>query len=536
MATEPALSNALEHLPSRPGVYQFLDAHGRLLYVGKAKNLALRVRTYFRQSSPSPWVTRMTQDIARVEVVEVQSELEARLLENRLIKSLKPKYNLQLRDDKTFPFIRISADNIPIFTITRRVKNDGARYFGPYSSANHLKIILNILQIMYGIRTTGPRSYAARSQVPAQIGAPPDGADNPGDYRARVDQAVSFLNSPPPSVEKRLRTAMTSAAGSHNFELAAILRDRLMAFRSWRQPQNLFLPSGVDRDYIGIAHAGSVIAVFQFFERDGSTTAPRQFIFDDPRNISVSERLGAILEFLYSHPAIVPAEIVVPQLPKSVLEISRYLSHSRGKRVTIRVPLRGKWRAKADLAMENARYQLRLEAFGQRRRENGLTNLAELLGLPHPLHRIEAFDVSNLGSSEAVGASVAFIDGQPAKNEYRQYIIKSQSGQNDFAAMRDIVFRRIQNSRRVQPDLILVDGGKGQLSAAQDAFKLAGRHFPVVALAKKNEQLYLPNQSRPLIIPHDAPSLLLLTAIRDEVHRFGLSFHRRRRRKNFLQN
>lgn len=527
------LKESLARLHHKPGVYQYYDKSNTLLYVGKAKDLFKRVHSYWQKKSSSPWTNLLVAEIDRVHVIEVNTELEALMLENSLIKSLKPKYNIQLRDDKTFPFLRVSHEKFPTFMIVRKVKNDKARYFGPYFSATYLRAMLKLLQGLYGIKTTSEKSYESRSSVPQEIGLGARNLDNEEVYKENVQAAIRFLSTPQPQMEKIIKSSMHEAAKNNEFERAAILRDRLQALEQLRSSQSLFSAGGANRDYIGIDQAGKLISVYILHERDGKITNHQNFLFEFPAKLHDDELISLIIDYLYINGLTLPNELIVSSAPgdKDLIE---QLHQQSGKKIKFHVPQRGELKTRLETATENASYQLKLEALKKNRREHGLAHLAQILELKKIPKRIEAFDISNLGSTNIVGASIVFIDGQPAKKEYRKYKINTPEGQDDFASMRELVFRRVSNPDRPLPDLLLIDGGKGQLSAAMDALKVAKTDLPIMALAKKEELLFLPNKIEPIALDHSSDALLLLTAIRDEVHRFVISFHRFRRAKKLL--
>lgn len=530
------LQEKIRQLPNAAGVYQYYNAHGDLLYVGKAKNLAKRVASYWQKTrNLSPWTQLLVAEIADIKVIEVATELEALLLENSLIKSLRPKFNIQLRDDKTFPFIRVSNDAFPRFSITRKVTNDGSRYFGPFFSATYLRTMFKIIQELFGVKTAkSEHSYESRSSVPQEIGLGARNLDNKDVYDENVRRAITFLTAPQPAMEREIRAQMQEAANLQQFERAAILRDRLHTLQQLRTTQSLFSPTGQDRDYVGVSRIGKLVAVYILFERDGKVVNHQDFRFELSPELTDPELLHTLLEYLYVNGLALPQTIVVTTPPEEVNSLTEQLSEQRGKRVTILAPQRGEAAKRLRTAVENAEYQLKLELARKSRRDAALTDIQRLLNLPKSPRRIEAFDISNLGATNIVGASVVFIDGQPAKREYRKYKINTPKGQDDFASMRELVYRRITNRERPQPNLILIDGGKGQLSAAMDAQQLAGTSIPCIALAKKEEIIFIPGESAGLNLPNTSNALLLLTAIRNEVHRFVLTFHRQRRKKSVL--
>lgn len=530
------LKMKLATIGHRPGVYQYYDGQGKLLYVGKAKDLIKRVQSYFSNRNHTLWTKLLIAEIADVQVTEVSTELEAIMLENSLIKSLRPKYNLQLKDDKTFPFLRVSNESFPEFSVIRKVKHDKARYFGPYFSAVSLRSLLQLLKVLYGVKTTSSQSYESRSSVPKEIGLGERNLDDRQQYAEQVNLAIAFLATTHPKMEKILKDSMAEAAKNEQFEKATILRDRWQTLLQLRQNQSLFSPKSVARDYVGIATTGHFVAVYILFEREGKIVNNQTFVFTSPVGLTSAELTQFALEFIYINGLPAPQEIVLESEPENGNGFQQVLSQQFGHKVKFTIPQKGEVYKKLLAAIDNAQHKLKLEGLRKSRREDGMANLTEILHLPYPPKRIEAFDISNLGSTNIVGASIVFIDGQPAKNEYRKYIIVTPEGQNDFASMRELVYRRLSNKQRPLPDLLLIDGGKGQLSAALDAMSAAKVNVSIVALAKQEELLFIPGSTEPVRLPHDSNALLLLMAVRDEVHRYVIGFHRQRRSKKFIHN
>jgi excinuclease ABC subunit C len=528
------LIDTIAQLPSHPGVYQYFDRKGGLLYVGKANNLQKRVSSYFTRINDSPWTRLMIEEIDSIQVTEVKSELEALLLENSYIKTLRPKYNMKLKDDKTFPFLHVTDEKFPRFIITRQINATRGRYFGPYFSATYLRTLLKLVQMLYGVKTVTDHSYEARSTVPPQIGLGVQHLDNPDLYLEQVEAAIRFLTSAQPQIERKLKIEMEKASESREFEQAAILRDRLRSLIQLRQGQSLFTPQGKNSDYIGICNRGDMVSVYVLFERDGKIVNHKTFLFDVPVTFNMSELTIQVIDYIYIHGLSLPQEIIVETLPDEKLSLETLLSEEAGYKVRLTQPKRGEVYKRLITARDNAAYQLKIETFKDSRREQALSELKNILNLSQLPNRIEACDISNLGAQAIVGATVVFIDGKPDKSEYRKYKIASVTGQDDFASMRDLVFRRVSNKERPLPDLLLIDGGKGQLRAAHDALKLAGHKVPLVALAKREEELFILDQSEPIKLAHSSNALLLLMAMRDEVHRFGLQFHRKRRSRKLI--
>jgi excinuclease ABC subunit C len=328
---------------------------------------------------------------------------------------------------------------------------------------------------------------------------------------------------------------MAIAATAEQFERAAHLRDKLTALQQLRQDQSLFGTSQENRDYIGVAQSGKLIAFYILCEREGKIVNHFHFLFEAPAALTLPEQLSYGISYLYTNGLSVPKSLVMAEEPTDADNLKEMLTEQTNVRVVFTVPQRGDIKSRLITAQDNAAYQLKLESNKKNRRENGLMDLAQILSLPKIPKRIEAFDISNLGATNIVGASIVFIDGLPAKSEYRKYNINTPEGQDDFASMRELVYRRLTQKERPLPDLLLIDGGKGQLAAALDARALAKQEqVPMVSLAKKEELLFLPGKTDPIALDYASDALLLLTAIRDEVHRFVISFHRRKRARKLL--
>ncbi len=530
-----SLKLSLDELPNAPGVYQFFNSQKQLLYVGKAKNLKKRVWSYFKGKNHTPWTQLMIQEIESAQVTTVKTEIEALFLENSFIKSLKPIYNIQLKDDKTYPFLKVTNEKLPRFSVTRKIYNDKAKYFGPYISATYIRSLLLLLQQLFGVRTVKETSYEARSTVPNQIGLGARHLDKPELYNQCVEEAIRFIQSPQPKMEAIIKQAMWRAAEQHNYELAAQLRNKLKGLEQLRIEQAIESASLVSRDYLGIACRGDLVAIHMLIEREGKIVSNRNFIFTNPLGDNLAELASYIIPYIYLSGISIPKEVIVTEAEDEKL-LSKLLSEQTEKRVKVYSAKRGDLKKRLDIALENADYQLHLESLKKSRRNEALESLKQLLNLKKIPKRIEACDISNLGATNIVGATIVFIDGKPAKNEYRKYKIITPEGQDDFASMRELVFRRLSNKHRELPSLLLIDGGKGQLSAAMDAMKLAKVDVPVISLAKKEELIYLPNESDAIRLKSSDPARLFLEAVRDEVHRFVITFHRLRRSKKLLSS
>lgn len=557
-----SLEEKLRALPARPGVYLFKNARGEILYVGKAVSLRQRVRSYFQNSADlSPRTRRMVQEIADLDFIVTDSELEALILEANLIKRHRPKYNVRLKDDKRYPYIRISVqDPYPRVTITRRIENDGARYFGPYTSATAVYQMLDELRRIFPYLTcdrtiTGQDRRACLYYDLKRCLGPCIGAVSQAEYRAMIDGLVRFLEGHTEEVVRDLESRMWAAAEALQFERAAQLRDRLRAIRQVMERQKVVSTVAADRDVIAIARADGEACVEVFFIRQGRLIGREYFVLEGLEEADLQEALAGFLKQFYQAAAEVPPEIVLPEQIEEAAIIEQWLRQRRGDAVTLMVPREGEAAELVRLATENAvetLNALRARWLADRhRQEAALQELAEALGLPAPPVRIEGFDISNTQGTAVVGSMVVFVHGVPLKAHYRRFVVRTVQGRpDDYASMREVLTRRFRrwqeatSSQRlpgqkpdesfaVLPDLLLVDGGKGQLGVALEVLEAFGlrERVPVAALAKEREELFLPGRSEGLLLQRHAPALFLIQRIRDEAHRFALSHHRARRER-----
>ncbi|MGQ9780570.1 MAG: excinuclease ABC subunit UvrC [Bacillota bacterium] len=549
----------LRLLPSKPGVYLMRDAKGEVLYIGKARSLRNRVRSYFQESGPvDPRLRAMVGQIDRLEFIVTDSEVEALALEANLVKEHRPKYNVKLRDDKQYPLLKIAwNEDYPQLAVVRRIKDDGARYFGPYTDSGALRETIRLLRRLFPIRTCKYRigvDRVARPCLNHDIGrclAPCVGAVDKETYRAMIERVCLFLEGRPEPLERDLRRQMEEAAGRLDFERAAVLRDRLMDLRKVMERQKVVSPEGEDLDVLGLAVEGqgreALVQVFRV--RGGKLIGREHFLLAGEAESDLAGVLAAFLSQYYAEAPQIPPEVLLPVPIEEKEAMAAWLSRRRGGKVSLAVPRRGPKKELVAMAMENAAFLLEQErvrrSYDEERITGALTELTRALGLPAPPRRMEAFDISNLHGQEAVASMAVFIDGRPAPGEYRRFRIRTVEGPNDFAMLAEAVGRRFRRGLAEQaegksgsgfadlPDFLLIDGGKGQLHAVLDELaKIEGLALPfTVALAKEEEEIYLPGQSGPLVLPHDAPALHLLQRLRDEVHRFALTYHRTVRAK-----
>jgi excinuclease ABC subunit C len=555
-----ALSEKIASLPTTAGVYLLKDGSGRVLYVGKATSLRSRVRSYLSKGAlERPHLAPYLRRWRDVDVVATKNAAEALVLENSFIKMERPPANVRLRDDKRYLCLRLDLSHeYPRITLVRRFKNDGATYFGPYADAKALRNTLKALREIYPLRTCSDRTLAtiAAPCLYYQLGrcaAPCHDLISREDYAGLVDETVELLRGRKPEALVSLRGRMEEEAAELRFENAARLRDRLRALERTLEQQRVAAPDRVDRDVVAIARTGDGVsdtAVAQIlFVRDGAVvsvrTVPLPGAAGDLPNV-----LEAFVVQFYDQRKYVPKEVLVEALPEEQELVEEYLSLLRGAQVRLRVPQRGGGRKLMELAKRNADVSLKAHRRDRNAAAEALEGLAAALHLPDPPAVIECFDVSHLQGREVVASMVRFVDGRPERDAWRHYRLRSVNRNDDFAAMNEILSRRYREAAdggtAARPDLIVVDGGKGQLSSARAALESLGMPDPpVVGLAKARagkhgegafERVFVPGRSEPVIPRQDSPETLLLARIRDEAHRFAITYHRKLRSKMAVES
>jgi excinuclease ABC subunit C len=545
----PDLAQKLAHLPRRSGVYLMKDRHGKILYVGKAKRLDHRVRSYFQAGGTDhPKQAALVSRIQDVETIVTDSDVEALLLEMTLIKEKRPPYNIQLKDDKRFPFLKITLDeDYPKAVITRRTPRDGSRYFGPYTDAGALRRTLKMVRAIFPIRSCmgerpgrGPHYRECLDYHIHRCAAPCIGEITREEYREVVDRLILFLGGQGEEVLTALRRDMAEASEELQFERAARLRDRIQGVERLMRRQKMLDVQERDLDVFAFARSGDTAygAVLQV--RGGTVLGKETRRLRGTGGRTDPEVMAAFLSQYYRDRDSTPGEIVAAVEPADVDVLTRWLS-SRSERTTgIRVPQRGRFAGLARLAEENARLDLE-EARGESARgglDPAVYALQKVLDLPRPPAHVEGFDISNIQGTNPVASMVVFRNGRPARSAYRRYKMNYPEGPNDFAMMAEVVGRRaarIVAGEFPAPDLILIDGGAGQVGAAVTALEQEGlAEVPVVGLAKREEEIVFPGRRRPLKLPRTDEGLRLLIRVRDEAHRFAVTFHRQRRGKAAL--
>ena len=589
---EAHLRTVLRQLPLAPGVYLMKGADGRVLYVGKADLLRHRVRSYFgSKAGLDSRIVRMTAEVADIDYIVTDTVSEAFLLECNLIKEHRPRFNIRLRDDKSYPFVKITlGEDFPRIVRTRKLSRDGSRYFGPYASASSVDETLKLLRKIFPFRTCnleipeGKRVlerpcllyYIKRCQGPCIQ------AIEKGEYRATIDRVVDFLEGRQEGIAAELREEMEGHSSALRYEQAAMVRDKLRAVERTIEQQKVAAYSRAEQDVIGIAREEAEACLQLFVIRNGKMIGREHFIVEGARDVTDGEVLASFLQQYYAAAERPPREVVLPFAPSDAADLATFLTDRRGSRVTLTVPERGGKRRMVALATQNA-----VEALSRERaewladagkRDEALEEVANALGLGRAPERIECYDMSNIQGTSAVGSMVVFVNGRPEPREYRRFRIRSGETPDDFRMMAEVIRRRFSRASRLRaetgalslaavgadesfeslpdetdepgpavpeqppkdagwalPDLVIVDGGKGQLSAAVGVLReLDLGEVPIAGLAKRFEELYLPGRPDPIVLPRNSQGLYLVQRLRDEAHRFAITYHRSVRSRRAL--
>ncbi|GKS65383.1 UvrABC system protein C [Nitrospira sp.] len=578
--TLDVLQSKLSHLPSSPGIYLFKNGQGDIIYIGKAAVLADRVRSYFQKGTDhSPKTSLLVSQITDLETMVTRSELEALILESNLVKRHKPRFNIVLRDDKQYPYVRLPIkDDFPRLSIVRRVQKDGALYYGPYTPANALRETLKVIKHVFPLATCaididGKAERACLEFEIKRCMAPCTGHQSKEEYHHIVRQVRHFLEGRDHELLNELRVKMESAAEREEFEEAARLRDRLFKIERMLEKQRItqtsatdqdvlgiarrgaavdlqILSSATDQDVLGIARRGAAVDLQILFVRGGLLIGRKDFFWPQSADASDNELVRSAIEQFYNKDGQPPREVLVPTDLDDVTLIEQWLSEKRGEPVRILTPERGVKHQLVLLAEENA-----TSAVAEHLREEELDRQAceeikRMLRLERPPRRIEGFDISNTMGNQSVASMVVWEDGDMKKADYRRFKIQTVQGANDFASMKEVVIRRYGKSGEepdrttddlAQPDVILIDGGLGQLAAAIEGLKEVGQqHLPILGLAKargeKEERVFLAGRKNPIALTATSPTTHLLQHIRDEAHRFAITFHRKLRGKALINS
>jgi len=581
------IQSVLNSLPHKPGIYLMKDVQGTILYVGKAISLYNRVRSYFQESTDlSPKNRSMVAKIDDIEFLVVKNEVEALVLESNYIKQYRPKYNVLLRDDKSYPYIKVSlTEDFPRVYRVRSFQRDGNRYFGPYTNSGAVDSTLDLLNKLFAFRTC---RYDASAWAPPRNGEPPSGWKQKllprpctqyyihrciapcvayatrEEYDAVIQQVILFLEGKHDEVVKTLQEQMQAAAENLNFEDAARIRDRIKAVERILEKQRIIHTEGQDdQDVIALASSEDETSALVFFFRNGKLIGREFFILQGTRDSSSGEVMSSFLQQFYESSPHVPAEIIVETEPDDKAVVQSWLKEKRGGAVAINAPKRGEKLRLVEMVKQNAQEVLEQQRIkwltDSQKTQLALEELQEALNLAAPPQRIECYDISNTQGTNSVGAMVVFEAGRPKSSEYRRFKIKTVEGPNDFASHQEMLRRRFrrqtsndresdgpleekegENAIQIEqeaplqhewamPDLIIIDGGKGQLSAAMEVLQELHIDIPTIGLAKENEEIFVPGSPDPIILPRSSQGLYMVQRIRDEAHRFGITYHRKLR-------
>ena len=544
--TDPALESKLAHLPDQPGVYLFKDRSGDVLYIGKAARLADRVRSYFLKGTDhTPKTALLVGQIADVETMVTRSELEALILESNLVKRHRPRFNVVLRDDKQYPYLRLPIkDRFPRLSIVRRVQKDGALYYGPYTPAGALRETLKVIKKVFPLATCtiDIDGTAERACIEFEIKrcmAPCTGQQTQEDYHRIVREVRQFLEGHDRELVDELRSQMDAAASREEFEEAARLRDRIFKIERTLERQRITQTASIDQDVIGIARHGASVDLQVLFVRGGLLIGRKDFFWLESE-AGDEELVRSAVEQFYNKEGQPPRELLIPVDIADADLLAHWLSDKRGETVRVLAPERGAKHQLVLLAEENAAAALADHLRNHELDRQAGEELQRVLRMDAPPRRIEGFDISNTMGNQSVASLGVWEDGRMKKSDYRRFKINTVQGANDFASMQEVVSRRYKGMEDLaRPDLVLIDGGPGQLAFARTALQEVGHpELAVIGLAKakgeKDERVYLPGRKNPIILRANSPATHLLQRIRDEAHRFAVTFHRKLRGKTLV--
>ncbi len=553
-AQSTEIEEKLKSLPAKPGVYLMKDARSRIIYVGKTRALRQRIRSYFQKKNrlTGPKAVALASRIHDFDYVATESEVDALLLEDHLIKEHKPRYNVMLRDDKSFPFIMLTNEAFPRVVVTRNVRRDGARYFGPYTNVKAMRRTIDLVRKVFPLRTCPSAKTWPSMDRPCldyyidRCPGPCKGHIGEEGYGEIIGQVCQFLSGRTKDLLNQLKERMAKASEQLQFELAGRIRDQIIAIEKTTIRQRAFSSREVDRDIIGLARNDTDVCGAVLQVREGKLLGKEHFFLTAPEESTEAETLGAFLTQYYLTAQLWPDEILLAGEPDGIEAFREWTARQRGSKIDIAVPRRGDKAAMVRLAVQNAELQLnthalkRAEARVRRSIPAAVGALQEILGTAVPPRRIETFDISNIQGSDPVASMVCFVDGRPRKSDYRKFKVRDVIGPNDFAMMQEVVgrrYRRLLDESKPLPDLVLIDGGKGQLSSVRQVLNELGLvDLPVVGLAKRLEEVFRPGQSDPIVIPRSSPALKMLMQARDEAHRFAVTFHRQRRGNRMIRS
>lgn len=563
--SESLFTERLAAVPTRPGIYIMRGGKEQVLYVGKSSSLRNRLRSYF--SSPKSLVGKTRDLVAAIrdfEYIVTESEQEALLLENSLIKKHQPRFNVRLKDDKTYPYIKVDlSEDFPRIYITRRAANDGARYFGPFASAGSVRKTLDLLNRLFPYRTctkaiTGTDERPCLEFHIKRCNAPCTGYSSKAEYRDVIEQVLMFLDGNTREVVQEIKFAMGDASESLEFERAAALRDRLRAIERVYEGQKVVGMGRENMDVIALATSHDEAWVEIFFIRQGNLVGRDHFIMQGTRDSSDAEVVGQFIQQFYDSASYIPRTVLVPELIDDVEILEGWLSTRRDGPVTFTKPQRGAKKRLVEMVNENAAQglkQLEIKTLSNDSlMQSAMTELEEQLNLPRTPRRIECYDISHIQGTNVVASMSVFTDGKPNSSQYRRFKMKHTQNNDDYASMKEVLERRFKRLAAAEkarakgeetdarsfgetPDLVLIDGGKGQLSAAQETLlQLGVIDVPLASLAKREEEIFLPDSPEPVVLPRNSQALFLVQRARDEAHRFAVTYHRNLRSKSSTQS
>ena len=544
MPITPELQSKLDHLPEQPGVYLMKSARGEIVYIGKARVLADRVRSYFLKGSDhTPKTSVLVGQVADIETIVTRSELEALILESNLIKQHRPRFNVVLRDDKQYPYLRLPIkEDFPRLSIVRRVQKDGALYYGPFVPTGAMRETLKVIRKVFPLATceieiNGRAERACLEFEIKRCMAPCIGNQTKEEYHLIVKQVRMFLEGRDTELLDGLRAEMEAAAEGEHFEEAARLRDRIVKIDRTLERQRVTQTSAIDQDVMGIARQGSAVDLQMLFVRGGLLIGRKDFFWPEGADTPDEELVRSAIEQFYNKDGLPPKELLIPVSLEDKPVIEDWLSQKKGESVRLVMPERGAKHQLLLLAEENAAAAVANHLQDQEIDRQAVEELRRLLRLPRAPRRIECFDISNTMGDQSVASMVVWEEGQAKKADYRKYRIKTVEGANDFASMQEVVARRYHESQELPlPDLVMIDGGLGQLMAATEGLRAIGRtDLAMIGLAKargdKEERIFLPGRKNPILLNPSSPATHLLQRIRDEAHRFAITYHRKLRGK-----
>lgn len=546
------LREKLKHLPENPGVYVMLDKDGQIIYVGKAKNLKNRVRQYFFNSVKTEKVMAMVSNIVDFYYIIAPTEIDALSLENNLIKKHKPRYNILLKDDKTYPYIKVDLkESFPKFTVTRKIKKDGSKYFGPFMGGVSVGSVLEIINLAFGIRPCDKKLNPEKCLKPClnyhikKCYAPCAGLINQEDYKTAVMGAINFLNGDVLETEKLLKEKMFSASEKEEFELALKYKENLLSLEKIKQKRLTSLNKFLDADVIAFASNGIYSTVNMLFVRKGNMLGAKNFSFESA-TLTSSDALREFILQYYKKDGDVPEEIILSEPLSDEKTVEEYFNQVLEKKVNFICAKQGVRKQLTDMALANATEHLDT-AVDKIKHKDDMTvsackTLKQILNLKNYPKRMECYDISNISGVDKVGSMVVFIDGEADRDSYRRFKIKTFEGADDYRAHKEMMSRRLERlitdpEKFSKPDLVIIDGGKGQLSAVKEVFDEKGiSDIDLIALAEKNEEIFTLEQNQPIVLRKDDYCLKMLQRIRDEAHRFAITYHRTLRGKRALSS